>query len=203
MRVVRFFLLLFAILFAGNAFAHSSEITLYAGGFLGDSFVIRPPTLFDEVEAVLDDDVTVGIRYAYYFHPRFALEGGLGFTPATIVSRGSVSGGTSVAAIFDVDTYVMHANLLFRMAQGPVVPYLTAGVGAVHFDINTASFGFLTPSETDFAVNAGGGLKLRIRGETTYLRIDGRVYWLDPEFSEEDTATFGEITGGVSILFDF
>jgi hypothetical protein len=39
--------------------------------------------------------------------------------------------------------------------------------------------------------------------EEYFLRLDGRVYRMNPEFSEEDTATFGEITGGISVLFDF
>ncbi len=191
------------LMFAANfVFAQSSEITLYAGGFLGDSFIIKPAPLFDEVKAVFDDDVTVGFRYGYYFHPNVALEGGIGFTPSSILSTGNVSGGTNVSTIFDVDTYVMHANVVYRLTQASVVPYVTAGIGAVHFDINTARFGFLTPSETDFAFNAGGGVKFRLH-EEYFFRIDGRVYWMDPEFSEDDTATFAEITGGISVLFDF
>jgi len=83
-----------------------------------------------------------------------------------------------------------------------VIPYVTAGVAAVHFDFNTASFGFLTPSETDFAWNAGAGLKIPVR-KNTALRFDGRVYWMKPEFALEDTTRFEEFSGGVSILFDF
>lgn|GEM_PF-3405671 len=202
-----FFFLLFALFFlSAPAFAQSqsesSEITLYAGGFLGSSFIIKPAPFFTEVKAVFDDDVTVGFRYAYYFHPHLALEGGIGFTPASILTSASVSGGTTTNTIFKVDTYVVQGNVLYRFTQGPVVPYVTGGVGAVHFNINTASYGFLTPSETDFALNAGGGVKFRLKDEY-FFRVDGRVYWLKPEFSQNDTTTFGEITGGLSILFDF
>jgi outer membrane beta-barrel protein len=209
------FILAFLVFLAaqyGNAAEYSevefpygrSEITLYAGGFLGDSFIIRPAPLFDEVEAVFNDDVTIGFRYGYYFHPNLAFEGGIGFTPASILGRADVSGGTNASAIFDVNTYVLHANIVYSfIANGSIVPYVTAGVGGVHFDINTARFGFLTPSETDFAFNAGGGVKFRLH-EEYFLRLDGRVYWMDPEFAEEDgTATFTEITGGISVLFDF
>ncbi|MCI0414048.1 porin family protein [bacterium] len=198
--ILVFTLLLF--LAAPPLFAQKSEITLYAGGFFGDSFIIRPAPIFEDIEAVFDDDVTVGFRYAYYFHPHLALEGGIGFTPASILASGNVSGGSDVNAIFDVDTYVLQGNILYRFTQGSVVPYVTAGIGAVHFDINTARFGFLTPSETDFALNAGGGLKFRLH-EEYFFRLDGRVYWMDPEFAEEDSATFAEITGGISVLFDF
>jgi opacity protein-like surface antigen len=195
--------LLFLMLAAGEVRAQSSEITIYAGGFLGDSFIIRPAPLFDDVEAVFDDDFTAGFRYGYYFHPNAGLEIGVGFTPSSILASGNAGGGsTNVSTIFDVNTYVMHANLIYRFTHGSIVPYVTAGVGAVHFDINTARFGFLTPSETDFALNAGGGVKFRLH-EEYFLRLDGRVYRMNPEFSEEDTATFGEITGGISVLFDF
>lgn len=191
------------MLVAGSASAQSSEITIYAGGFLGDSFIIRPAPLFDDVEAVFDDDFTAGFRYGYYFHPKFALEIGVGFTPSSILASGNAGGGsTDVSTIFDVNTYVMHANLVHRFTRGSFVPYVTAGVGAVHFDINTARFGFLTPSETDFALNAGGGIKFRLH-EEYFFRLDGRVYRMNPEFSEDDTATFVEITGGISVLFDF
>lgn len=200
-RIFAFSLLL--MLAAGTLWGQSSEITFYAGGFLGDSFIIRPAPLFDDVEAVFDDDFTAGFRYGYYFHPKFGLEIGVGFTPSSILATGNTGGGgTNVSTIFDVDTYVMHANLVHRFTQSSVAPYVTAGVGAVHFDINTFRFGFLTPSETDFAFNAGGGVKFRLH-EEYFFRLDGRGYWMNPEFSEEDRATFVEITGGVSILFDF
>ena len=205
MTRVRISIFCFVLLLAATpllAEDQNHEITIYAGGFLGDSFIIKPAPLFDEVEAVFDDEVTVGFRYGYWFLPHLALEGGVGFTPAAILATGNVNGGTNASAIFDVDTYVMHGNLVYRFTQGAFVPYVTAGVGAVHFDINTVRFGFLTPSETDFAFNAGGGIKFRLHNEY-FFRADGRVYWLDPEFSEEDTSTFVEITGGISVLFDF
>ena len=180
-----------------------SEITFYAGGFLGDSFiVVGPAPLFEEVEAVFDDDFTVGFRYGYWFHPKLAMEFGVGFTPSTVLASGNVNGGSNVRTIFDVNTYVLHANLVYRFTHGSFVPYVTAGVGGVHFNINTASRGFLTPSETDFAVNAGGGFKFRLH-EDYFFRADGRVYRMDPEFSEDDSIVFGEITGGIAVLFEF
>jgi opacity protein-like surface antigen len=200
------FTLALALLFVSTyAFAQdeTSEITLYVGGFLGDSFIIKPQPLIPEVKAVLDDQFTVGFRYAYYFHRNFGLEGGVGFTPASIVTSAFVSGGSFVNSVIDVDTYVMQANLLYRFTQGSFVPYVTAGAGAVHFNIRTSQFGFLTPSETDFAPNVGGGFKYRLKNEY-FFRLDGRVYWVRPGFDvTDDKATFGEITGGISVLFNF
>ncbi len=194
---------LFLLSLASSALAQSSEITFYAGGFLGESFIIKPPALFDEVEAVFDDDFTGGIRYAYFLNSHIALEAGAGFTPSSILARGSFSGGdTNVSTVVHVDTYVLHANVVAHLVRGPVIPFVTAGVGAVHFSFDTADRGFLTPSETDFAWNAGAGLKIPIRPNTA-LRFEGRFYWMKPEFSVEDTSRFAEISGGLSILFDF
>jgi outer membrane protein W len=202
-------LILFAIvvcamsIIASTASAQNSEITLYVGGFRGESFISKPAVLFPEVQAVFDDKVTVGARYAYFFTDRLAFEAGAGFTPSSILSKGSIGGGnTEVQTLVDVDTWVMHANLTAHLLKARVIPYVTGGVGALHFSFKTSRFGFLTPSETDFAWNAGGGIKIPVR-DTTALRFDGRVYWYKPDFSVEDTGRFTEITGGVSILFDF
>ena len=188
---------------SGNAFAQSSEITLYAGGFLGDSFILTPPVLSGPVETTLDDDFTIGVRYAYFFHSQLAMEFGAGFTPANIVVSGNAgSGSTNVNSSIDVNTYVIQANLTAHLIRtGPVIPYVTGGVGAVHFDYGVDPFGFLTPSETDFAPNAGGGLKIPFR-KNTALRFDSRVYWANSEFAQ-NKRRFVEITGGVSVLFDF
>lgn len=183
--------------------AQSSEITLYVGGFKGQSFIRHPSVLFPEVQGVFDDHVTGGFRYAYFLNNHLAVEGGAGFTPASILAKASFSGGnTQAQSIIDVDTWVMHANLTAHLLRARVIPYVTGGVGAVHFKFKTQSFGFLTPSETDFAWNAGGGLKIPVRHNAA-LRLDSRVYWIKPDFSVEDTTHFTEITGGVSILFDF
>ena len=187
---------------AGSVCAQSSEITLYVGGFRGESFISKPAVLFPEVEAVFDDDVTVGFRYAYFLNDRLAVEGSAGFTPSSILSKGSIGGGsTSVETLVDVDTWVMSANLTAHLLKARVIPYVTGGVGALHFSFKTSSLGFLTPSETDFAWNAGGGIKIPVR-DNAALRFDGRVYWYKPDFSIEDTGRFTEITGGVSVLFD-
>ena len=199
----KIFAALFLFVICATASAENSEITLYAGGFVGDSFIAKPPALFPEVQNTFDDDFTGGFRYAYFFNSKIAGEIGVGFSPSSILASTSVSNGnTSATSIVNVDTYVMHANITSHLVNAAVIPYVTAGVAAVHFDFNTASFGFLTPSETDFAWNAGAGLKIPVR-KNTALRFDGRVYWMKPEFALEDTTRFEEFSGGVSILFDF
>jgi outer membrane protein W len=183
--------------------AENSEITFYAGGFLGDSFISTPSVLFPSVEAVFDDEFTGGIRYAYFLTNHLAVEMGGGFTPSSVATRASFSNGVTYAAsVIHIDTYVLHANLLAHLYHGPIIPFVTGGVGAVHFGFDTNHFGFARASETDFAWNAGAGFKIPIKSDTA-IRLDGRYYWLKPEFSDEDTSTFLELSGGVSILFDF
>src|SRR5574341_1598586 len=68
------------------AFAESSEITLYAGGFLGSSFIYPPTSLTGPVEGKFDDEFTLGFRYAYFFKRQLAAEFGLGFSPSSIAT---------------------------------------------------------------------------------------------------------------------
>ncbi|RPH74957.1 porin family protein [bacterium] len=202
--VLSFAALVFCILVPIAAQAQSSEITFYAGGFTGDDFISQPQILFGDPthNTVFDNNVTGGFRYAYFFNSHIAVEGGVGFTPASIASSAFVDGGSSFRSVVGVNTYVFQGNLLAHLYRGPVIPYVTGGVGAVNFDFRPNEFVFYTPSETDFALNAGGGFKIPVN-QTTAIRAEGRVFWMDPQFSAEGTIHFVEITGGVSILFDF
>jgi opacity protein-like surface antigen len=210
MNISRFAFLLIVVVSVIGIFspriasAQSSEITFYAGGFTGDEFISQPDILFGDPvnNTVFDDQVTGGFRLAYFFNPHFAVEGGVGFTPASIASTLVVNGGTTFRSVVGINTYVVQGNLVAHLFRGPLIPYVTGGIGAVHFDFRPNEFVFFTPSETDFAWNAGGGLKIPVNN-TTAIRGEGRVYWMNPEFSAEGTIHFIEITGGVSILFDF
>lgn len=209
------FLLLFsAVVYSAPLFAENSEITFYVGGLVGDKFQVFAPALFQNVDAKFDDKFTGGFRMAYFFNSHFAAEGGIGFSPSTVITAASYSGGqTQAGALIGIDTYVLHANLVAHLANGPVIPYVTGGVGAIHFGIQTdqyhdhdhGHYGYYdipTPSETDFAWNAGGGVKIPFR-KTVAFRFDGRVYFVNPQFSVDGHTTFKEITGGLSFRFDF
>jgi opacity protein-like surface antigen len=186
---------------AAPAQAQNSEITFYVGGLLGDSVVVAPLPLIPQVESVYDDNVTGGFRYAYFFHPRFAAEFGFGFTPSSI----STSTCCSSSTVLDVNTYIFQANLLAHLYNGPLIPYVTAGVAGVNFNFedrqNTGSTVGVPPSETDFSWDAGGGVKIPFRKNMAF-RFDGRSYWMRADFTDNKTRRFTEITGGLSILFD-
>lgn len=199
------FVLFVSIFTAASVFAENedSEITLYIGGMLGSDLSFAPPPLYQNVNAVFDDKITGGFRLAYYFTPRIAGEAGFGLSPSTVLGTAYVNGGTQTSTLIGVDTYILHANVVANLLQGPVIPYVTGGVGGIHFDVQRSyyNYGAPTPSETDFAWNAGGGVKIPVR-DTAAIRLDGRVYWVNPEFSS-DVTHFTEVTGGISVMFNF
>jgi opacity protein-like surface antigen len=184
---------------------YNSDVTFYAGGFLGDDFIFTPPQFsFNPTSTTLDDDFIGGFRLAYHLTDHLAMEGSLGFTPASVFATGQSDGGFNGFATVRVDTYVFSANLVGNLVnKGPIRPFVTGGVSAVHFDFKDSPFFFsLNPSETDFAFNAGGGLRIPFRHDMS-MRFDGRYYWLNPEFAEGDDPRFMELSGGIQIDFDF
>jgi opacity protein-like surface antigen len=202
-RMAVFLSIIFSIFSAVSANAENSEITFFAGGFLGDNFVYNPPQLLNEINASLGDNFLGGFRLAYFLNSHFAVEGGLGFTPGSVLAAANFDGGVTGASIVDVDTYVFNANIIAHLLNGPVIPFLTAGVAAVHFSFDTPTLpGVFITSETDAAFNAGGGVKVPVKGNTA-LRFDGRYYWINPQFSFEEDPRFVEVSGGVAILFNF
>ena len=181
---------------------YNSEIHFFAGGFLGDSIIVTSGNpLFNQVDGVFDDDFIGGARLTYFFTPVLGVEGGIGFTPASILASSNINGGTDFSSVINVDTYIFNANLVAQVGHGSVRPFVTGGLAAVHFRFDTREFGALTASETDLALNVGGGVKFRVK-EDIFLRADGRYYWANSDFTQ-DNVTFTEISGGLSIGFNF
>ena len=181
---------------------YNSEVNFFTGGFLGDSIIVTSGNpLFNQVDGVFDNDFIGGARVTYFFTPVFGMEGGVGFTPASMLASTNINGGTEFASVINVDTYIFNANLVVQLSHGPVRPFVTGGVSAIHFDFDTSEFGTLTPSETDFAPNLGGGLKIPVN-DTVLLRFEARYYWANSDFAQ-DNVTFTEVSGGMAIRFDF
>src|SRR6185503_1305107 len=113
---------------------YNADVTFYAGGFLGDDFVLHDTPLFipDSFGATLDDDFIGGFRLAYNLNRHFAVEGSMGFTPASIASVAQVNGGFTGFSTIRVDTYVFSADMLANIIpKGPIRPFVTGGVSAV------------------------------------------------------------------------
>jgi hypothetical protein len=88
------------------------------------------------------------------------------------------------------------SNLHISFPAGRVVPYATAGVGL----ITTFGDSFtLADIGTKFAVNYGGGLKLRKLAGPLGVRFDVRGYSVPGVFSQ----TLNFVEGSVGLLFSF
>ncbi|MSO22317.1 MAG: hypothetical protein EXQ58_03490 [Acidobacteria bacterium] len=89
------------------------------------------------------------------------------------------------------------SNLLIGISAGRVVPYATAGVGLITtFGGSLLNFGDIG---TKFAVNYGGGIKLRKLAGPLGVRFDVRGYSVPGVFSQ----TLNFVEGSVGLLFSF
>ena len=127
----------------------------------------------------------------------------------TIVS--SVGSGTTATVDRNISFSDFHGGLHIRIPihEKPVVPYLAIGVGALtHFD-QTVKVTFRNPDGTtqtqtltqpggsDFAFNAGGGLRFYIRGQRLGMRLEAKVYKPSGVFD----STFGKVEAGLFYQF--
>lgn len=181
---------------------YNAEIHFFAGGFLGDSIIVTSGNpLFNRVDGVFDDNFIGGARLTYFFNPYLGMEGGVGFTPASLLASSNINGGTDFSSVIKVNTYIFNANLVAQLGHGPIRPFVTGGVAAIHFNFDTTEFGTLTASETDLALNLGGGVKIPVN-ETVMVRLDGRYYWANSDFAQ-DKVKFTEVSGGIAVRFNF
>jgi opacity protein-like surface antigen len=65
------------------------------------------------------------------------------------------------------------ANMTFGFPMGPVRPYLTAGLGAFRMDSDSPSTGTDSKSKTNFGIDGGAGLELRLGPLSAY--VEGRL----------------------------
>jgi opacity protein-like surface antigen len=194
--------LLFSPSFVLSQDEDNAEIAFFAGGFFGDSLIVTSGNpLFNSVDGVFDDDFIGGARLTYFFNPYLGIEGGVGFTPASLLASSNINGGTDFSSVISVDTYIFSANVVGQLPRGPVRPFVTGGVAAVHFNFDTSDFGTLTPSETDLALNIGGGIKIPVT-DSVMLRAEARYYHANSDFAE-DSIKFTEVSGGVAVKFNF
>jgi opacity protein-like surface antigen len=112
----------------------------------------------------VDDEAGLGFRFGYNFTRLHELE----------MLFDGVSTQDSVFGEIDVDQTKFETNYVFNFVidrHQPVVPYLTAGLGFVRFEVNDPLFG--SDDETDPLFNAGGGVRFFF-GRDFNLRLDFR-----------------------------
>jgi hypothetical protein len=156
--------------------SRAADLTFYAGG-------ISPGSInYQNVKTSLDGSPIYGVRLSTNFVPFFGMEHTFGFSSDFLYPR-------NISAISEAKGFVYNCNLIVDVPVGKIVPYLTAGAGLIH------QYGSQDmPVGTRFAVNYGGGLKLRRLAGPVGLRFDMRGYSAT-DFS--DTLHMFEISGGV------
>jgi len=166
------------VLFCLPAFADDRDFTIFAGGQFPGSVQLTDVT--EGVTQTLGDPINsgmFGIRYG----------------------RGKVWGHEETFAYSNkfLDDHsksiLLNGNLMISVPSPVIKPYATAGMGTV------ISWGS-GPSDigTKFAVNYGGGLKIRPAGPVG-IRIDARGYSV---FSvQSQVLNIGEVSVGVLFAF--
>lgn len=76
------------------------------------------------------------------------------------------------------------ANITIPFRMGPVTPYVTAGLAAFNIKTNLSDVqaGAEDNSETNFAVNGGAGLSLRLLGASVFIEAKINNVYADKQF---------------------
>jgi len=160
---------------SGALESRAGDLTLFTGvqnpGKLTINNVVRDPKLGGVFGARFSGGQVIGFEQTLGFSPNFLESGRRAFTT--------------------------QSNLHVGVPAGHVVPYATAGVGLITtFGDLPLNFGDIG---TKFAVNYGGGIKLRNLAGPLGVRFDVRGYSVPGVFSQ----TLNFIEGSVGLLFSF
>ncbi|MCX5851677.1 MAG: OmpA family protein [Deltaproteobacteria bacterium] len=114
-----------------------------------------------------DDDsfmptFAAGVGLGYNFTDRWSAEGLFNYINAE---------SDKFHGLADIDTYLYRLNALyhFPLKGGPFVPFISAGLGVINFDVKTPD------SDTDFLLNYGAGVKyfftdnIALRGDVAHI----------------------------------
>jgi hypothetical protein len=100
------------------------------------------------------------------------------------ITYGSGVSKTTISAGYSLTDFTGGIHYQLPVRSSRFVPYLSAGLGGVRQGVSASSSGTsLGGSETDFTVNAGGGLRIYlskgwgIRPEISVVRIPGQTYF--------------------------
>jgi opacity protein-like surface antigen len=190
-------LLLGAVPAMAQATAGSSEISVYAGSLFGDDLTKVPVS---GTQPKLDDDLVVGLRYAYNFTPSLALEGSFGFNPNKVTHL--------VGDDIDIDVYTADINAVYNFSTGTrLTPYVTAGVGYAFANLDRPILGTIGNQQVSIddddgvTANVGVGLKFDFT-DHFYGRVDARYRYIDKLVDQvEDSLNGAEATLGVGYRF--
>jgi outer membrane protein OmpA-like peptidoglycan-associated protein len=123
----------------------------------------------------------LGLRLGWEFWYRLSLEGEVDVSPTTAKKGGG-----------DIGVIGFRGHLLFRFLDGPVQPFILAGVSG--FDVQSNSR--LVPNNHNLAAfEAGVGFKVPI-GADWGLRADGRMYLMPAHGTTANVQPTWQILGG-------
>ncbi len=150
---------------------------------------------------------TVGFRIGYQFDPVFALEGNLGFSQATTRTTGRLA-----------RVLTPRLDVLFHIPTDTVVtPFFVVGPGLIYKKVNRDAsveenetndegYGMFKNPDTDFLLNAGGGVLVALgKDSPVLLRLDLRylpVIGTEPH-AGRDVDYFNYMEATVSLMGRF
>jgi opacity protein-like surface antigen len=144
-----------------------------------------------------DDEFGLTLGGAYNFSDRLATTfsfqwAGVGYD-ATVIDEG----GDEIGISGKYDSFTLSGNVVLNLADGPIVPYVGAGIGWTWIDTNVPSgppttgcwwdpwWGYVCytsyPTETTdaFSYQALLGLRYEFDNDRTFLRLGYTSQWMD------------------------
>jgi opacity protein-like surface antigen len=118
----------------------------------------------------VDVEVAAGLdtRVGYRFHPRFAGELQLQWSPDKGIGVANVSA-------LEIESLVFTANIKNYLTTGRAQPYLLAGIGLMHFDVKDKLGLGLKAKGEGFAARFGGGMDLYFTSNVVFFLEGGYV----------------------------
>lgn len=132
----------------------------------------------------VDDTAVGGLGVGYHFNEHIAVNLDL-WLGQTDIEYG--------AFLIDADMLGLDFNVDYHILDRPLTPLVTAGIGFIHFDGETAVLG-LGYEETDFSYNLGAGFRWDI-GDHFFAKALYRLTWTELE-DTDDTITLDGVTLG-------
>lgn len=117
----------------------------------------------------IEDEAGGGFRFGYNFTAMHELE----------FSFDGVQTEDNVFNTIDVDIGQFQVNYVFNFVfdrHQPVIPYLTAGLGSIRFEVDNVLFG--PDDETDTLFSLGGGVRFFL-GKIFNIRLDARKIFFE------------------------
>jgi hypothetical protein len=166
------------VLLCVPAMAEDNDLTLFGGVQFPGKITLSRAT--STVPDIISDPVNVGVFGLRYGRGKvFGHEETFAYTPNFLSS--------------DSKSIILNSNILIQAPAPVIKPYVTAGLGTVmSWGSGPADIG------SKFAINYGGGLKIRPKGPIG-IRFDARGYTVLSVQSQ--TLKLGEVSVGV--LFSF